>query len=106
MAVEVTPRAKQLSKHAIPVVMIMAALMALSFISVSRGGLDRQTQTLALKKLVARIVRVQPGTNGLAKISLNGSDAASTNPPAGTLLNNGLAQTGNTAQLSIKLDSR
>lgn len=102
MAMEVTPE-KQLAKHAIPVIMVVVALTATAMVTVASRTATRQTEDLALRDLTARVLHIHPDTNGLAKVTLNSDQTPE--PAAGASLSD-ITQTGSSAQLSLKLDSR
>jgi hypothetical protein len=62
MAMEVG--SKQLHKHALPVVALLLVVLAVSAVSFGNSQLIG-------RNLFKRIIRVQPTTNGLAKITVN-----------------------------------
>jgi hypothetical protein len=79
MAMEVKP-AKQLTKHTIPVVMAMLALLALPAAALAFYKADNpKVETAIAHGLVTRVIHIRPTANGL----------------------DGLAQTGHTAELSL-----
>jgi hypothetical protein len=100
MEIESPP--KQLHTHAVPIVVIAVALLALPVIAFGRYNTTSQRTELALARgLVARILHVKPTPNGLARITLNNPATSATSSNAGSKLSGGLAQAGRTAQLSI-----
>jgi hypothetical protein len=102
---EVNSPPKRLHRHALPVAMVAAALLALPVIVFSRynttslpaeGGLARG--------LVTRVLYVRPTSNGLAKISLDNPAANKTASAVGLDLNGYIAQAGRSVQLSLELN--
>lgn len=96
--------AKRLVKHAAPIVMIAGAVVAMSvFTGLKQDG---SVQSVSLKGLTARVVRIRPNTQGLTSITLDNTAQAAAKPAAGAPLSDHLIRTGSTAQLSLKLGAR
>ena len=101
MAMEVTNQPKQLSRHAVPVIMIMAAFMVLPISAfIGYNDVNRPTNGSLAKGLVTRVINVRPTPNGLASITLNHSPARTNVPLAGSYLD---GNPGRIAQLSLQL---
>jgi hypothetical protein len=99
---EVTPP-KQLHRHAIPIVMITTALLALSALAFSSYNADSlNTETALARGLVTRVLHVTPAPNGLAKFTL---DPSPTTSNVGSSLPASPADSGRTAQLSLTLQA-
>jgi hypothetical protein len=102
---EVNPASKGLHKHALPVVMVMLALLSVPVIEFSHAAANDPSPSVGsslARGLLTPVIRVQPTNDGLAKVTLAQPLAADQNPTAGASLA-GPAQAGRAAQLSLSL---
>ncbi len=103
MAMEVNTKSKQLHKHAVPIIMIITAFLALSVISLSHYAGYSQAQAALARGLTTRVIKVKPTHDGLAEIKRNTSPTDATDSTSN--LGKGLNQAGRSAQAALKFNN-
>ena len=102
MAMEVDKSIKKLRKHTLSITMVAAGLLLLSGLLFNRYNTsDFQTESAFARGLTSRFIRVEPKSNGLAKVTVNDHK----NKPAGSSLNGGRAQAGAATHMLFTLQS-
>ena len=101
MAVEVRHRPKKLHRHAVPVLILSAMLLILSGLAFSRYGAFDAQQSNALLAGFRPTVKIQPKSNGLAKVSGNSSQPQSFDESVGSLPGEQLSKVGHTTELQL-----
>jgi hypothetical protein len=100
MAVEMNPAPKQLLKHTVPLLLIMALLTGVFILAWNGRSQTELTEgNAAARDLVSRVLEVKPSANGLAEVTLNHPTAA------GASLQNGVAQAGQVTQFLLDLQA-
>jgi hypothetical protein len=102
---EVDQAPKQLRKHAVPVLMVILALLMLPAAQLISNNSNIHSGTVMARDLIARTVHIRPTSNGLAKITLNDPTSVTSGQSAGSNFQTGLGQVGRTAQLTLELEA-
>lgn len=95
MAMAVNPNSKQLGRHAVPVIMVVAVMLAAS--AATFGA--KKNATSSRNPLFSGVVHVKPNPSGLSKVSIGDNEQAVAAPT------NDFDQLGRSAQFSVKLES-